>query len=68
MTFYEHYTLDQLNRALTASKWLLVIFGVVLACAGILNQWLSDRIATLQREEDKSARAAQRLRRRTQAN
>jgi hypothetical protein len=51
MTFYEHYTLDQLNRALTASKWLLVIFGVVLACAGILNQWLSDRIATLQREE-----------------
>jgi hypothetical protein len=59
MAFYEAYTVDQLHRALTASKWLLGVFGVILACVAIVNQWLTGRIATLQRQE--KARAEQQL-------
>ena len=55
MAFYESYTIDQLNRALTASKWMLGIFGVIFAMVGICNQWITDRIGTLQKADKEKA-------------
>jgi hypothetical protein len=51
MAFYEAYTLDQLHRALTISKWLLVVFGIIFVGAAIVNQWLSARVNTLEQQE-----------------
>ncbi len=48
MAFYESLTVEQLERALTISKWVLAVFGVLFAIAGVANQWLSSRISTLQ--------------------
>jgi hypothetical protein len=59
MAFYEAFTIEQLNRALTASKWLLVVCGIIFVCVAMVNQWLTGRIATLQREE--KTQAQQRL-------
>src|SRR4051794_20038172 len=59
MAFYESYTIDQLNRALTASKWMLGIFGVIFALVGICNQWITDRITTLQKAD--KAKSQERL-------
>jgi hypothetical protein len=59
MAFYEGYTVEQLHRALTVSKWILGIFGIILVCVAIVNQWLTARINTLQQQE--KALAEQRL-------
>jgi hypothetical protein len=59
MAFYEAYTIDQLQRALVASKWILAVGGIIFACVAIVNQWLTARITTLQRQE--KARAEQQL-------
>ena len=59
MAFYEGYTLDQLHRALTSSKWLLAVVGLIFVCVAIVNQWLAGRITTVQREE--KARAEEQL-------
>ena len=60
MAFYEGYTVEQLHRALTVSKWILGIFGIIFVCVAIVNQWLTARINTLQQQE--KALAEQRLR------
>ena len=44
-------SVDDLNKMLTASKWVLGILAVLIAVAGIFNQWISDRIARLQVKE-----------------
>ena len=59
MAFYEAYTVDQLQRALTLSKWILAVGGIIFACVAIVNQWLTARLTTLQRQE--KARAEQQL-------
>jgi hypothetical protein len=59
MAFYEGYTVEQLHRALTVSKWILGIFGIIFVCVAIVNQWLTARINTLQQQE--KALAEQRL-------
>jgi hypothetical protein len=55
MAFYEAYTADQLNRALTASRWMLGGCGVIFVCVAIINQWLTGRITTLERQEKTTA-------------
>ncbi len=50
MAFYEAYTVEQLHRALTVSKWILGIFGIIFACVALVNQWLTARINTLQQQ------------------
>ena len=59
MAFYEAYTVEQLNRALLISKWILAMGGIIFACVAVVNQWLTARITTLQRQE--KARAEQQL-------
>lgn len=61
MAFYESWTVDQLTRALTASKWVLGISGVVFAFVGVANQWITDRISTLQRAEKTVAQERTRI-------
>ena len=51
MAFYEGYTIEQLHRALIASKWVLAILGIIFACVTMVNQWLTARINTLQKQE-----------------
>ncbi len=48
MTPLNEMSLDELNRVLAGSKWLLGGLAVLIALAGIFNQWVSDRIAKLQ--------------------
>ena len=60
MLFLEGYQVEQLQRILTFTKWLLGIVGVILVCVAVVNQWLSARISHLQEEE--KAAAEQRLR------
>lgn len=50
MAFYEGYTVEQLHRALTVSKWILGFFGIIFACVALVNQWLTARINTLQQQ------------------
>ncbi|HKQ36498.1 MAG TPA: hypothetical protein VJ063_00385 [Verrucomicrobiae bacterium] len=59
MPLFEAYTVDQLNRALAITKWMLALCGLVFACVAIVNQWLYYRVTALQRQE--KARAEQRL-------
>jgi hypothetical protein len=54
MTFYEGYSVEQLNRILNYSRWALGLFAVITALAGIFNQWIIVRIAERQ-QIDKSA-------------
>ena len=51
MPLFEAYSLDQLSRFLTFSKWALVVCGVVFIVFAILNQWAQGRIAALKDEE-----------------
>jgi len=48
MTLPDEYSIPQLNRLLTVSKWALGFFAVFTALAGLFNQYVSDRIARLQ--------------------
>jgi hypothetical protein len=48
MTPLSKMSVDELNTLLTGSKWVLGILAVLIAMAGIFNQWVSDRIAKLQ--------------------
>ena len=52
---FDAYSLEQLNRILTASRWALGIFAIVTAAVGILNQCISDRISVLQKTEKTTA-------------
>jgi hypothetical protein len=48
MTPLSEMSVDELGKVLTGSKWVLGILAVLIAMAGIFNQWVSDRIAKLQ--------------------
>ena len=52
---FEGYSIDQLNRFLALSKWILIICAVILLCAVFLNQWLAARISALQEREKSRA-------------
>lgn len=49
MTAISEMSVDELTRILTASKWALGVLAVLIAIAGVFNQWVSDRITKLQR-------------------
>jgi hypothetical protein len=53
MALFEAYSLDQLDRLLTFSKWALIVCGVLLLIFVIFNQWLSSRVSALRDEETK---------------
>jgi len=58
MAILEAYSLDQLNRLLTFSKWMLLVCGIIFVLVVILNQWLASRISALQDEETKQTQQA----------
>jgi len=58
MPIFEAYSLDQLNRLLSFSKWMLIVCGAIFIVFVILNQWLASRISTLQQEENKQSQEA----------
>jgi hypothetical protein len=60
MPILEAYSLDQLQRLLTFSKWTLIVCGVVFIAFAIVNQWVQARISALQ--EDEAGRVQQQLR------
>ena len=60
MPLFEAYSLDQLQRLLTFSKWMLIICGLVFVCFAVINQWVAARLSSLQEEEKR--RAEQQLR------
>src|ERR1700760_922800 len=47
----EAYTLDQLHRLLTLSKWALIVSGGIFLILVVVNQWAHGRISTLQQEQ-----------------
>ncbi len=47
--------IDQLTRLLSVSKWTLGALAVLIACVGIFNEWLSDRIDRLKSAEEVQA-------------
>jgi membrane protein implicated in regulation of membrane protease activity len=53
MALFEAYSLDQLNRLLTFSKWMLIVCGVLFIIFAVLNQWLASRVSSLHEEENK---------------
>jgi hypothetical protein len=55
MALFEGYSTDELNRVLSYSRWALGVLAVLTATAGVFNQWIADRIATLQRVEKATA-------------
>jgi hypothetical protein len=55
MTLFEGLTVDQLNRLLSLSRWGLGIFGVLTAVVGVLNQYVSERIAEIQKGDKEEA-------------
>ena len=60
MPLFEAYSLDQLSRFLTFSKWTLIVCGVLFVVLVILNQWAQGRISALKDEE--ALQAQQQLR------
>lgn len=60
MALYEGYSADDLNRVLTFSKWSLGILALLTAAAGMFNQWITDRVSTLQKSD--KAKSQERLR------
>src|SRR6266550_274341 len=58
MAIFEAYSLDQLNRLLTFSKWMLIVCGIIFVVFVIVNQWLASRISSLQDEENKRTQQA----------
>ncbi|MGE3175943.1 MAG: hypothetical protein AB7O32_00620 [Vicinamibacterales bacterium] len=48
-------SIETLTRILTASKWVLGVLAVLTAIAGVFNQWVSDRITSLQNREKSDA-------------
>src|SRR5689334_816953 len=61
MAIFEAYSLDQLNRVLTFSKWMLIVCGIIFVVFLILNQWLASRVSSLQDEENKQTQQALRV-------
>src|SRR3954452_9156658 len=55
MSPFEAASLDQLNRLLTFSKWMLIVCGIVFLVFVIVNQLVSSRIAALHAEEKQRA-------------
>jgi hypothetical protein len=55
MALFEAYSLDQLDRLLTFSKWALLVCGFLLVAFLFFNQWLSSRVSALRDEENKQA-------------
>lgn len=53
---FENYSIDELNRILTLSRWGVATLAVLTACVGILNQVISDRIAVIQKTEKNQAK------------
>jgi len=51
MQLFQAYSLDQLNRFVTFSKWTLVVCGIVFIVLVILNQWARGRIAAVKDDE-----------------
>jgi len=60
MDVFQAYSLDQLNRFVAFSKWMLIVCGIVFVIFVILNQWVASRVSALQEEEKR--RAQQQLR------
>lgn len=55
MAIFEGYSADDLNRVLNFSRWTLGILALFTAGAGVFNQWVTERVANLQRAEKVSA-------------
>jgi len=55
MAFFDGYSVDQLNRVLSASRWVLGSLEVFTAAAGVFNQWIAERVADLQRADKSKA-------------
>ena len=51
MPLFEAYSLDQLSRFMTFSRWTLVVCGLVFVVFAILNQWAQSRFSALKDEE-----------------
>jgi hypothetical protein len=51
MALFEAYTLDQLQRLLTFSRWILIVCGLLFLGFVIVNQWISARISALQSDD-----------------
>ena len=60
MPLLQAYSLDQLHRLLSFSKWMLLICGILLLVFVLVNHWTSARISAL--EQDEKERAQQLLR------
>ena len=58
MAILEAYSLDQLNRLLTFSKWMLIVCGIIFVIFLVLNQWLASRVSALQDEENQQTQQA----------
>ena len=58
MVIFEAYTIDQLNRLLSFSRWMLIVCGLVFVVFVLLNQWLASRISDLQDQENKRTQDA----------
>ena len=55
MPLLEAYSLDQLNRLFTFSKWMLVVCGIIFLVFIIINQYVASRISSLHDQEKKQA-------------
>jgi len=55
MPVLEAYSLDQLHRILTFSKWALIVCLILLIVFGIVNQWVTSRMSVLLQEEKERA-------------
>jgi hypothetical protein len=51
MALFDGYNIEQLNRILTLSRWILLTLALLIAIAGILNQYISDKIYRFQKVE-----------------
>ena len=49
----EAFSLDQLQRLLTFSKWMLLVCGIIFLVFMVVNQYAAARISTLQDQEKK---------------
>src|SRR6185503_5883473 len=55
MPLLEAFSLDQLHRLFTFSRWILVVCGIIFLIFIIVNQYVAARISTLQDQEKKQA-------------
>lgn len=51
MPILEAFSLDQLQRLLSFSKWMLIVCGIIFLVLVIVNQYAASRISSIQNQE-----------------